>query len=252
MRTARWLAALVGALAVCAIPSAASAQSPPPDSQFQKVPIDQTPGEPIDLVVLPDGRVLHTERSGEVWLHDPDSGLKTLAAKLDVYSHDEEGLQSIAIDPNFAKNGWIYLYYSPPLNTPVDDPSTPTVNEGDAPEFGTPANFAPFKGYIQLSRFQWAGDSIDLDTEQKILQVPVDRGICCHVGGDILFDGNGNLLLSTGDDSNPFQSDGYTPIDERPTRNPVFDAQRTAANTNDLRGKVLRITPTDGGGYSIP
>ena len=102
MRTARWLAALAGALAVCAIPSAASAQSPPPDSQFQKVPIDQTPGEPIDLAVLPDGRVLHTERSGEVWLHDPDTGLKTLAAKLDVYSHDEEGLQSIAIDPNFA------------------------------------------------------------------------------------------------------------------------------------------------------
>jgi cytochrome c len=252
VRTARWLAALAGALAVCAIPSAASAQSPPPDSQFQKVAIDQTPGEPIDLAVLPDGRVLHTERSGEVWLHDPDTGLKTLAAKLDVYSHDEEGLQSIAIDPNFAQNGWIYLYYSPPLNTPVDDPSTPTVNEGDAPETGTAADFAPFKGYIQLSRFQWAGDAIDLDTEQKILQVPVDRGICCHVGGDIVFDGNGNLLLSTGDDTNPFQSDGFTPIDERPTRNPAFDAQRTAANTNALRGKVLRITPTDGGGYSIP
>ena len=104
----------------------------------------------------------------------------------------------------------------------------------------------------QLSRFQWTGDSINLGTEQKILQVPVDRGICCHVGGDIVFDGNGNLLLSTGDDTNPFQSDGYTPIDERPNRNPAFDAQRTAANTNDLRGKVLRITPIAGGGYTIP
>src|SRR6478735_12452496 len=133
MRTARWLAALAGSLAVCAIPSAASAQSPPPDSQFQKVPIDQTPGEPIDLAVLPDGRVLHTERSGEVWLHDPGTGLKTLAAKLTVYNHDEEGLQSIALDPGFASNRWVYLYYSPPLNTPVDDPATPAVNEGDAP-----------------------------------------------------------------------------------------------------------------------
>ncbi len=93
MRRARALAALAGALAVCAIPSAASAQAPPPDSQFQKVVIDQTPGEPIDLAVLPDGRVLHTERSGEVWLHDQETGLKTLAAKLDVYQHDEEGLQ---------------------------------------------------------------------------------------------------------------------------------------------------------------
>ena len=35
-------------------------------------------------------------------------------------------------------------------------------------------------------------------------------------------------------------------------RNPAFDAQRTAANTNDLRGKILRITPTEGGGYTIP
>ena len=101
MRTARALAALAGAIAACAIPSAAAAQAPPPDSEFQKVVIDATPGEPIDLAVLPDGSVLHTERSGEVWLHDAETGLKTLAAKLDVYTHDEEGLQSIALDPNF-------------------------------------------------------------------------------------------------------------------------------------------------------
>src|SRR6185436_11252782 len=125
-------------------------------------------------------------------------------------------------------------------------------NEGDAPGFGTPADFAPFKGYIQLSRFQWAGDAIDLGSEQKVLQVPVDRGICCHVGGDIVFDENGNLLLSTGDDTNPFESDGYAPIDERPNRNPVFDAQRSAANTNDLRGKLLRIRVGKNGGYTVP
>ena len=89
-------------------------------------------------------------------------------------------------------------------------------------------------------------------TEQQIIDVPVDRGICCHVGGDIVFDCAGNLLLSTGDDTNPFHSDGYTPIDERPDRNPAFDAQRSAANTNDLRGKVLRIKPKAGGGYTIP
>jgi cytochrome c len=89
-------------------------------------------------------------------------------------------------------------------------------------------------------------------SEQQIIDVPVDRGICCHVGGDIVFDSAGNLILSTGDDTNPFESDGYTPIDERPNRNPAFDAQRTAANTNDLRGKVLRIHPGQRGGYSIP
>jgi cytochrome c len=252
VRTARTLVTLAGTLALCVWPSAAGAQAPPPDSHFQKVVIDSRPGEPMDLAILPDGRVLHTERSGEVWLHDPATGLKTLAAKLDVYQHDEEGLQSIAIDPNFGESAWIYLYYSPPLDTPVDDPTTPTVNEGNAPEFGTPADFARFEGYIQLSRFQWTGDSIDLGSEQQILQVPVDRGICCHVGGDIVFDEHGNLLLSTGDDTNPFESSGYAPIDERPGRNPAYDAQRTSANTNDLGGKILRITVGEGGGYTIP
>jgi cytochrome c len=252
VRSARTLVALAGMLALCVCPSVAAAQAPPPDSQFQKVVIDDSPGEPMDLAVLPDGRVLHVTRQGHVWLHDPVTGLKTLAAQLDVYQHDEEGLQNIALDPNFEQNGWIYLYYSPPLDTPVDDPATPTVNEGDAPGFGTPADFAPFKGYIQISRFQWTGDTLDLDSEQQILRVPVDRGICCHVGGDIVFDENGNLLLSTGDDTNPFESDSYAPIDERAGRNPAFDAQRTAANTNDLRGKVLRITVSDGGGYTIP
>ena len=86
-------------------------------------------------------------------------------------------------------------------------------------------------------------ERLDMRSEQQIIDVPVDRGICCHVGGDIVFDRAGNLILSTGDDTNPFESDGYTPIDERADRNPAFDAQRTAANTNDLRGKVLRIRP---------
>ena len=82
--------------------------------------------------------------------------------------------------------------------------------------------------------------------------MPVDRGICCHVGGDIVFDAAGNLILATGDDTNPFESDGYSPIDERAGRNPAFDAQRSSANTNDLRGKVLRITVGASGGYTIP
>jgi cytochrome c len=65
--------------------------------------------------------------------------------------------------------------------------------------------------------------------------VPADRGICCHVGGQIDFDGRGNLFLSTGDDTNPFFSDGYAPLDDRPGRNPAFDARRSSGNTNDLR-----------------
>jgi glucose/arabinose dehydrogenase/PKD repeat protein len=234
-----------------AFSSSAAGAGPPPDSEFEKVTLNDRPGEPMDLAVLPDGRVLHATRRGQLWLHDPATGVNKLAAQLDVYQHDEEGLQNVAIDPNFRTNRWVYLYYSPPLDTPVDDPITP-VNEGDAPFEGTQADWNRYKGLIRLSRFKLRGERLDLGTEQQIIDVPVDRGICCHVGGDVLFDAQRNLYLSTGDDTNPFQSSGYTPIDERPQRNPAFDAQRTSANTNDLRGKILRIRPRPGGGYSIP
>src|SRR5690606_40158680 len=98
----------------------------------------------------------------------------------------------------------------------------------------------------------FTGSTLDLRTEQRILDVPVDRGTCCHVGGDIVFDAEGNLYLPTGDDTSPFFSDGYTPIDERADRNPAFDAQRSSGNTNDLRGKILRIKVRDIGSYTIP
>ncbi|GCB44440.1 PQQ-dependent sugar dehydrogenase [Streptomyces sp. NL15-2K] len=199
-------------------------------------------GEPMSLAVLPDRSVLHTSRDGELRLTDAAGNTK-LAGKLDVYSHDEEGLQGIGVDPGFITNRFIYLYYAPPLNTPA----------GDAPETGTAADFAPFDGVNRLSRFVLNTDgTLDTASEKKILDVPASRGICCHVGGDIDFDAAGNLYLSTGDDSNPFQSDGFTPIDERANRNPAFDAQRSAGNTNDLRGKILRIKVKADGSYSVP
>ena len=88
-----------------------------------------------------------------------------------------------------------------------------------------------------------AAEELDLTSEQILLEVDQDRGMCCHLGGDFVWDAAGNLYLSTGDDTDPFESAGYTPIDERPNRNPAYDAQRSSANTNDLRGKILRITP---------
>ncbi|MEU4037528.1 PQQ-dependent sugar dehydrogenase [Streptomyces collinus] len=199
-------------------------------------------GEPMSLAVLPDRSVLHTSRDGELRLTDA-AGNTRLVGKLDVYSHDEEGLQGVGIDPDFAHNRAIYLYYAPPLNTPA----------GDAPEAGTAADFAPFDGVNRLSRFVLNADgTLDKSSEKKVLDVATTRGLCCHVGGDIDFDADGNLYLSTGDDSNPFQSDGYSPLDERADRNPGFDAQRTAGNTNDLRGKILRIKVNADGSYSVP
>ncbi|MEV2230294.1 PQQ-dependent sugar dehydrogenase [Streptomyces phaeochromogenes] len=230
--------------AAVADPAAAPA-APAAAEDFQQVTLakgEPEVGEPMSLAVLPDRSVLHTSRDGELRITD-SAGNTKLAGKLAVYSHDEEGLQGVGIDPGFADNRFIYLYYAPPLDTPA----------GDAPETGTAADFAPFDGVNRLSRFVLNADgTLDNASEKKILDVPATRGICCHVGGDIDFDAAGNLYLSTGDDSNPFQSDGYAPIDERANRNPVFDAQRTSGNTNDLRGKILRIKVNADGSYAVP
>ncbi|MFD0028328.1 PQQ-dependent sugar dehydrogenase [Streptomyces sp. NPDC055059] len=248
------LALLTGSLlagASLAIGAPHAGAAPAPDTavaaaeDFQQVTLAkgaEEVGEPMSLAVLPDRKVLHTSRDGVLRLTD-ENGTTKVAGKLDVYSHDEEGLQGVGVDPKFSDNHFIYLYYAPPLDTPA----------GDAPNDGTAADFKPFDGHNQLSRFVLNADgTLDNASEKKILEIPTSRGICCHVGGDIDFDKEGNLYLSTGDDSNPFASDGYTPIDEQPTRNPAYDARRSAGNSNDLRGKILRIKVNDDATYSIP
>ncbi|MFJ2171912.1 ThuA domain-containing protein [Streptomyces sp. NPDC087851] len=250
-RARNLLALLTGALlagsSLSAVPASAAGAGPSAaaEESFQQVTLakgaDEV-GEPMSLAVLPDRRVLHTSRDGTLRLTDA-GGDTMVSGTLDVYNHDEEGLQGVGVDPGFAENRAIYLYYAPELDTPA----------GDAPENGTPADFAPFDGINRLSRFTLNEDgTLDKASEKKVLDVAASRGTCCHVGGDIAFDADGNLFLSTGDDTNPFASDGYTPIDERADRNPVFDAQRSAGNTNDLRGKLLRIKVAEDGSYTVP
>ncbi|MBP2326184.1 PKD repeat protein/glucose/arabinose dehydrogenase/type 1 glutamine amidotransferase [Kibdelosporangium banguiense] len=223
---------------------------------YEKVTLNDEPGEPMSLAVLPDGRVLHNTRGGEIRMYDPKTGASPVINTIPVYSHDEDGLQTLAIDPDFATNKWVYVYYAPPLNTPVDNPATPGVNEGDAPATSNdPKAWDAFKGYNQLSRFKLVdGPSprLDMASEQQIIRVDVDRGICCHVAGKVKFDGKGQLYLITGDDTNASGSDGFTPINDAPTQGPGYDAQRSAGNTNDLRGKLLRIKVRPNGTYTIP
>ncbi|WP_424569904.1 PQQ-dependent sugar dehydrogenase [Streptomyces sp. CH-036] len=257
-RWSRYATALAALLAATlAVPTAGLALAADPETRAPRIAADIPAadyqqvqlalgaaelGEAMSLAVLPDRSVLHTARDGTVRLTDAAGSTKT-AGKLDVYTHDEEGLQGIAVDPDFTANRFVYLYYSPLLDTPP----------GDAPTTGSAADFAAWKGHLNLSRFVLKADgTLDLGSEKVVLEVESDRGQCCHVGGDIDFDAAGNLYLTTGDDTNPFESAGYAPIDERIDRNPQFDAQRSSGNTNDLRGKLLRIKPTGDGGYTVP
>jgi cytochrome c len=200
----------------------------PEENRFTKVVLGEKFEEPTELAVLPDERVLFTERRGYVSLYSPATKSVRriftipVSNKYNDSTQGEDGLLGIAADPGFATNGWIYMYYSP---------------AGPAPK-------------NVLSRFQMKGDSIDRASEKVILEVGVQRDKCCHTGGSIAFDAKGNLYLSTGDNTNPFAI-GYAPIDERAGRAP-WDAQKSSANTNDLRGKIIRIHPEPDGSYTIP
>jgi cytochrome c len=195
----------------------------PDPTRFTKTVLASELTEPMELDMFPNGKIIFIERRGNVKLFDPATGLITIVAKIPVHSLEEDGLMGLAIDPNYAENNWIYLYYSPLGNEAVNN----------------------------LSRFVFRGDSLDRASETLLLQVGVQREECCHTGGSIEFDGEGNLYLSTGDNTNPFASEGYSPSDERAGRS-AWDAQRSSGNTMDLRGKILRIKPHADGSYTCP
>ncbi len=226
-------------------------------ANYERVTLSRSLGEPIDMAVLPDSRVLTTARGGQIRLTDPAQGTTTIVNTIDVYANSEDGLQTITLDPAFDENGWVYLYYAP---REMVAPYPATTATGSAPNTlpaGADATYwNQWLGYNQVSRFQWneETDSLDLTTKQDIIRVEVQRGQCCHVGGDVAFDKDGNLLLSTGDNtpaSTP-GANGFAPMNDRVGYNPGFDARRGAGNTNDLRGKILRIDVQADGSYTIP
>jgi glucose/arabinose dehydrogenase/type 1 glutamine amidotransferase len=193
------------------------------ETNFERVILDDNTLDPMSLAVAPDGRVFYVERAGAVKIYKPGSANITLAATLAVATAHEDGLLGLALDPNFASNNWIYLFYSP----------------------------AGAAAKQNVSRFTLVGDQLDLNSEKVLLEIATQREQCCHSAGSLAFGPDGHLFISTGDNTNPFESAGYAPIDERAGRSP-WDAQKSSSNTNDLRGKILRITPQADGTYAIP
>jgi PKD repeat protein/type 1 glutamine amidotransferase len=204
------------------------------NDSFEKVALDENTSTPFALDVAPDGRVFYTELvGGQIRVYNPETKTVKTAITLDVYWGGEDGLLGIAVAPDFETTGHIYVYYAP-----------------DSADNSDPANFKS-----RVSRFTVdASSNIDPASEKLIIEVPARRepDEPGHTGGMLDFDLEGNLLLSVGDDVNPHSepSGGYAPLSERDGT--FHDARATSANTNDLRGKLLRITPGPDGGYTIP
>ena len=100
------VAALVAAGGIVAVAAPSPAQAAPvPAADYQQVGLASGSaelGEPMSLAVLPNRSVLHTARNGTVRVTDAAGNTK-VAGTIPVYTHDEEGMQGVAVDPNFAQ-----------------------------------------------------------------------------------------------------------------------------------------------------
>ncbi len=213
-------ALFASALLACSPERAQHAAAPEPLPGTGRAVLTRDAKNPMALAVTPERDVYFIERTGELRLYSARTGLVSTAGILDVDTSHEGGLLGLVLDPDFARNHLLYLYYSAPLSAEPEPLAPPGEN--------------------LLVRLRALPDgSLDLDSEIVLLRVPSERR-CCHEGGALAFAADGTLFLSTGDNTNPFESDGRAPLDGRVGRE-TFDARRTAGNPFDLRGKILRI-----------
>lgn len=203
----------------------------PDENRFTKVVLAEGMDEPMEMTFLPGDRILFVERKGGVKILDEKTGEVTLVATIPVntkYTNKEgrvreaeEGLMGVIAHPDFEKNHWVYLYYADPVDT-----------------------------QHVLARYELDGNTLKEETKKTLLVVPTQREECCHTGGGMVFDQEGNLYLTVGNNTvNP--RTGSSNLDERPGFE-SSDDQRAPGNTNDFRGKILRIHPEDDGTYTIP
>jgi cytochrome c len=187
------------------------------ENRFEKIVLSTQVEGPIELAVAKDGNVYFIERKGKIKRYDPATGRTVLVGMIPVVYAIESGLIGMALDPDFENNHWIYL-----LNTR----SVKQEKRG----WGD-----PIEQY--LSRFTLVDGVLDKKSEKVLLKIPVEWQD--HLAGSLEFDKAGNLYVALGDNT------AFTFYSaER--------SQRTSANTNDLRGKILRIHPERDGTYSIP
>lgn len=218
------LAALVALSGCTFIDQNNSAQKPPDPTRFAQIVIADGLDEPMQLDFDTEGYVYWIERKGGVKrVHDESFQIDELGI-MPLYEGTAPGLIGLLLDRDFEQSRHLYIYYSA------------AADDGD----------------MRLSRFTLDSDNtIDTGSEIVMLEIPWEQPDGYHFGGGMTWDREGNLYLSTGDATQASQYEAIHYLNDEDSAE-VFDAARTAGNTNDLRGSILRITPQPNGSYTIP
>lgn len=126
---------------------------------------------PWGMVWLPDGRLLVTERAGEilVFKNDKFTGEKLKGVPA-VFNKGQGGLMDIKLHPDYKKNGWIYITYAKPV-------------EGGAT--------------TALARFKLNGNNITDLTDIYTAKPYISADF--HFGSRVVFDKDGYLYVSSGE-----------------------------------------------------
>ena len=198
----------VPAFALAAILAASAAGAAVP-AGFQDILVQGSLAGPTALAFTPDGRLLITRQAGVLRVYAGGALLPTPALTLTgACTSSERGLLGVAVDPDFASNTFVYLYY--------------TVNKA-----GTCFN--------RVSRFILPGSNVIDTATEVVLLDNMHSTAGNHNAGDLQFGKDGYLYVSVGDGGcdylSPFGCAG---------------ANQASRNQNTLSGKILRIT-RDGG-----
>lgn len=203
----------------------------PEQNRFTKVILAENLDEPMGMAFLPGSKVLIIERSGGIKLYDPNKKKMKKVATIPVNTtiqrkdgktaHVEEGLMGVITHPDFNKNHWIYFYYADPVR---------------------PRHI--------LARWTMMNEQLIASSKKVILEVPIRREAFKCTGGSMAFDKKGNFYLAVGTNTIDIAQDTIKTAEGNIIINTT--ETETAGNTNDLRGKILRLKLNDDGSYSIP
>ncbi|GJM29143.1 MAG: hypothetical protein DHS20C17_17780 [Cyclobacteriaceae bacterium] len=185
--------------------------------EFQRVELVSNLTNSISIEFAPDGRIFIIDRYGEILIYKPSTQSTVSAGVLNVSHTFEDGLLDLAFDPNFTSNNYVYIHYS---------------------VAGVWKN--------RVSRFTMNGDVLDTGSEVIVIDWDTQRNGCCHAAGDLDFDSQGNLYIAIGDNT---AHSLYATLNETDSDK---SSEKSSSNTNDLRGKILRIRPQSNGSYTIP